>query len=187
MNLIRLIVVAGAAIAVLPVAAQSLKPGLWEITNKMQGGSGQMASAMAQMQQQMASMSPDQRKMLDEQMAKSGVKMGSAGPAGGMSVRVCMTKEMIEKNEMPAQRGDCKTTSQSRDGSTGKATVVCTNPPSSGEGEFTFGSPESFASKAAITTQVDGKTEKVKMESAGIWLGADCGSVKPLGPQAQKK
>jgi hypothetical protein len=104
--------------AALPAAAQTLKPGLWEVTNKMQGGSGQMQNAMSEMQKQMASMPPEQRKMIEEQMAKSGVKMGAGGPAGGMSMQICMTKEMVEKNEVPAQQGDCKTTSQARSGNT---------------------------------------------------------------------
>ena len=82
--------------------AQTLKPGLWEVTHKMQSSSGQMEQGMAQMQQQMASMPPEQRKMVEEMMAKQGVKPGAGGP-GGMSVKTCMTKEMAERNELPAQ------------------------------------------------------------------------------------
>src|SRR5258706_9311672 len=81
-------------------SAQNLKPGLWEITNKMQTGSGQMEQQMAQMQQQMANMPPEQRKMMEEMMAQRGMKMGG-GAGGGMTVKVCMTKEMVEKNELP--------------------------------------------------------------------------------------
>ena len=173
------------AAAALPAAAQSLKPGLWEVTNKMQGGSGQMQNAMSEMQKQLASMPPEQRKMIEEQMAKSGVKMGSGGPAGGMSVKICMTKEMVEKNEMPAQQGDCKTTAQSRVGNTMKMAFACTNPPSSGDGQVIFNGSESYSSKMNVSTQVDGKPEKLTMEGAGKWLGADCGSVKPFG-QAKK-
>ncbi|MDB5946751.1 MAG: hypothetical protein JWQ33_1777 [Ramlibacter sp.] len=175
------------AATVLPAGAQSLKPGLWEITNRMQSGSGQMETAMSQMQKQMASMPPDQRRMIEEQMAKSGVRMGAAGPAGGMSVKVCMTKEMTEKNEVPAQQGDCKTTSQGRTGNSMKMAFACTSPPSSGEGQVTFSSPESYTTKMAINTQVDGKSEKVNMESSGKWLSADCGNVKPLAQQAPRK
>jgi Protein of unknown function (DUF3617) len=175
------------AASVLPAGAQSLKPGLWEITNRMQGGSVQMESAMSQMQKQMGSMPPEQRKMMEEQMARSGVKMGAAGPAGGMSVQVCMTKEMTEKNEVPAQQGDCKSTSQARSGNTMKMAFSCTNPPSSGEGQVTFASPESYSSKMSINTQVAGKSEKVNMEGSGKWLAADCGKVKPLSQQAAKK
>ena len=56
--------------------AQNLKPGLWEITNKMQssgGGDG------PQMQKQLAAMPPEQRKMVEEMMAKQGVKPGAGG------------------------------------------------------------------------------------------------------------
>ena len=184
---LRFSVAAVIAAAVLPAAAQTLKPGLWELTNKMQGGSGQMQDSMAQMQKQIASMPPEQRKMMEEQMAKSGVKMGSAGPAGGMSVRICMTREMVEKNELPAQPGDCKTTAQSRSGNTMKMAFACSNPPSSGDGQVTFTSPEAYSSRMAINTQVEGKVEKVNMESTGKWLGADCGNLKPFPQQGAKK
>jgi hypothetical protein len=185
MTKLHFAIVAVIAAAALPAAAQTLKPGLWEITNKMQGGSGQMQNAMSEMQKQLASMPPEQRKMLEEQMAKSGVRMGAAGPAGGVSVKVCMTREMVEKNEVPAQQGDCKTTAQSRAGNTMKMAFACTNPPSSGDGQITFNGPEAYSSRMNVSTQVDGKPEKVIMEGTGKWLGADCGNVKPLG-QARK-
>ena len=176
--------IAGAAV---PAAAQTLKPGLWEVTNKMQGGSGQMQNAMSEMQKHMASMPPEQRKMMEQQMAKSGVKMGAGGPAGGMSVQVCMTREMVEKNDLPSQQGDCKTTSQGRSGNTMKMAFACTNPPSSGDGQVTFNSPESYTSKMNVSTQVDGKPEKISMEGTGKWLAADCGNVKPMGQMPTKK
>ena len=171
---------AAAAVAFACTAqAQSLKPGLWEITNKMQTGSGQMEAQMAQMQQQMANMPADQRKMMEEMMAQRGMKMGAGG---GMSVKVCMTREMVEKNEVPAQQGDCKTTQQSRTGNTMKMGFSCTNPPSTGEGQVVFISPEAYSMKMAVNTTVQGKPEKVNMDGGGKWLGADCGSIKPMVP-----
>jgi len=162
-------------------SAQSMKPGLWEITSKMQTGSGQMERQMAQAQERMANMPPDQRKMMEEMMARQGVKMGTAG-GGGMTMKVCMTKEMVERNEMPSQqRGDCKTTSQSRSGNTMKMAFACTNPPSSGEGQFTFNGSEGYTMKMAVNTTVQGKPETMNMDATGKWLGADCGDVKPRG------
>jgi hypothetical protein len=175
------------AAATLPAGAQSLKPGLWEITNKMQSGSGQMENAMSQMQKQMASMPPDQRKMIEAQMAKSGVKMDQAGPAGGMSLQICMTREMAERNEVPAQQGDCKTTAQSRVGNTMKMAFACSSPPSSGEGQVTFNGSEGYTSRMTVNTQVQGKPEKMTMEGTGKWLAADCGNVKPMAQRMQKK
>jgi hypothetical protein len=171
---------AAAAVAFACTAhAQSPKPGLWEITNKMQTSSGQMEAQMAQMQQQMANLPPDQRKMMEEMMAQRGMKMGAGGP-GGMSMKVCMTKEMAEKNEVPAQQGDCKTTHQSRTGNTMKMAFTCASPPSSGEGQVTFVSPEAYTTKMLVNTTVQGKPEKINMDGSGKWLGADCGSIKPM-------
>ncbi len=182
MNTHRLLAAALAAFSC-AAGAQSLQPGLWEITQKMQTGSGQMEQQMAQAQKQMAAMPPDQRKMMEEMMAKQGVKMGPGGPAGGMSVKICMTREMAERSEVPAQqRGDCKTTQQSRTGNTMKMAFTCTNPPSSGEGQVTFTSPQAYSMKMAVNTVVQGRPEKMNMDGSGKWLGADCGNVKPMAP-----
>jgi hypothetical protein len=181
----RHFLIATLALAASAAGAQTLKPGLWEINHKMQTSSGQMEQQMAQMQEQMKNMPPEQRKMVEEMMAKQGVKMGPGGPGGGMNIKMCMTKEMVERNELPAQRGDCKTTQQSRSGNTMKMAFACTNPPSSGEGQVVFNSPESYAMKMVVTTQVQGKPEKVNMDATGKWLGADCGSIKPIAPPAK--
>jgi hypothetical protein len=162
-------------------AAQSLKPGLWEINQKMEMG-GAQDPGMAQMQQQMANMPPEQRKMMEAAMAKQGVKVGPGGAGGGMSIQMCMTKEMAERNDVPAQRGDCKTTQQSRNGNTMKMAFTCSNPPSSGEGLVTFASPEAYTMKMAITTQAQGKPEKMNMDASGKWLKPDCGNIKPIVP-----
>jgi hypothetical protein len=160
--------------------AQSMKPGLWEINNKI-GGSPEMDKAMAQMQQQMSSMPPEQRKMMQDMMAKQGVSMGSGGAGGGMSVKVCVTKEMAERNEMPQQsQGDCKTTMGPRTGNTQKMSYVCTQPPSTGEGEITYNGPESYAMKMTINSSARGKPEKMTMDGTGKWQSADCGAIKPM-------
>lgn len=175
------LLIAAAVVAFAGTAnAQNLKPGLWEITNKMQTAGGQMEQRMADMQKQMAAMPPEQRKMMEEMMAQRGMKMGGT-PDGGMTIKICMTKEMIERNEMPTQ-GDCKTTQQSRSGNTMKMAFACTNPPSSGEGQVVFTSSEAYSSKSSITTTVQGKPEKITSEGHGKWLGADCGTIKPLMP-----
>ena len=184
MRLKSLIATAACCCAVLPVAAQTLKPGVWEMTNKM--NSPQMDSAMAEMQKQLASMPPEQRKQMEEMMAKQGVRMGAPAAGGGMSMQVCMTKEMVERNEVPAQQGDCKTTHQSRSGNTMKFGVACTKPPSTGEGQVTFISPEAYSMKMVVTSESQGKPEKTNMESVGKWLGSDCGSIKPVFPPPMK-
>jgi hypothetical protein len=168
---------AASCLAALPAGAQTLKPGLWEMTNKM--NSPQMDQAMAEMQKQIAAMPPAERKQMEEMMAKQGVKMvPNAGQ--GMSVQMCMTKEMVEQNAMPMEKNDCKITSQSKSGSTHKMAFSCPNPPSSGEMQWTMASPEAYSSRMTVKTTVQGKTETMTMEGSGRWLKADCGTVKPM-------
>lgn len=167
-----------------PAAAQTMKPGLWEITNKM-GGSGEqgakMAAAMEQMQKQMAAMSPEQRKQMEKMMAQQGVNMSPGAPGGGMSTRVCITKDMAARNEAPAQsQGDCKQETLQRSGNTTKFKYTCSKPPSTGEGEITMTSPEAYTMKMKINRDVKGKPEQMTMDAQGKFISSDCGSVKPI-------
>jgi hypothetical protein len=78
MKLKPVLVVLAACSFAATASAQSLKAGLWEVSSKMTSASGELEKATAEMQAQMASMPPEQRKMMDEMMAKQGVKMGGA-------------------------------------------------------------------------------------------------------------
>lgn len=180
---IRSIAAVSAALALaLPAGAQTLKPGLWEINNKMSGG--EMDQAMAEMQKALAGMSPAERKQMEEMMARQGVKM-APGAGGGMAVQVCMTKEQVERNDMPMEEG-CRMTRNSRSGNTLKMAYTCTKPPSSGQGEVTFHSPEAYTSRMTVKTVEQGKTQTITMDATGKWLGANCGNVKPMGGAVRK-
>ena len=175
------LVAAAAVLAIaLPAGAQTMKPGLWEIHNKMSGG--QMDQAMAEMQKQLAQMPPEQRKQMEAAMAQQGVKM-VPGAGGGMAVQMCMTREMVERNDVPVQNG-CTTTQNRKSGNRVQFAFRCSNPPSSGEGEMSF-TPESYTSHMTMKSVVQGKTETLVSDSTGKWLKADCGNVKP--PQMPKK
>ena len=159
--------------------AQTLKPGLWEMNTRMRSDSGQMEKAMAEAQKQLAALPPEQRKMMQDMLAKQGVGMG-AGGAGNMVIKVCMTPEMLARNEIVTQEGDCKTEQSPRVGNTMKMVFTCTKPPSSGEGTVTFVSPQAYTTQMTVTTRAGGKPETVRMDSQGRWLAGDCGNVQPI-------
>ena len=161
----------------LPAMSQSIRPGLWSIENKV-GGNPEMEKAMAQMQAQLAAMPPAQRKQMEAMMGKSGVSMASTG---AMAVKVCLTAEMVERQQMPTQtQGDCTSKIDSRTGNTLKISFTCTNPVSSGQGIYTFESDKAYTMKMAIKSQEGGQTRNMTMDAKGQWLSADCGSVKPV-------
>ena len=164
------------ALSCLPLSAQTMKPGLWEIHNKMKGGGTD--DAMAELQKSMAQMSPQQRKQMEAAMAAQGVKM-APGAGGAMAMQMCFTKEMVERNDVPMQDG-CKVTQNQRSGKTQKFAFSCSNPPSSGEGQVTYESPEAYTSHMTVKTTVAGKAETTTMDASGKWLKADCGNVKPV-------
>ncbi len=85
-------------------------------------------------------MPPEQHKMVQELMTKQGVNM-SPSAGGGISVRICVTKEIASRNEAPAQRSDYKHEQFQRSGNTTKFKFTCTNLPSSGEGTVTLHNP----------------------------------------------
>jgi len=166
-------------IAGLPAMGQSLKPGLWEINSKI-GGSAETDSAMAQMQQQLAGMPPAQRKQMEDMLAKQGMSMG-AGAGGGISAKICMTKEMAERNEVPQPRqGSCTSSVSPRTGNTQKISYTCTQPPSSGEGQLTWQGSEAYTMKMVTSSSVKGKPEKMTLDGTGKWLSANCGAIRPL-------
>jgi hypothetical protein len=176
----RIHLIAAAALLSLAAGAagaQAMKPGLWEINNKM--GGGEMDAAMAEMRKQLADMPPDQRKQMEAMMAQQGLRM-APGAGGGMAMQVCMTKEMAERNDMPMQEG-CRTTKSQRSGKNMTFAFTCSNPPSSGEGQVSFPSPESYTSHMKLRTTAQGRTETTTMDATGKWLKADCGNVRPIG------
>lgn len=161
------------------VSAQTMKPGLWEISNKMQAD-GKMGQDMAKAQQRMANLPPEQRKMMQAMMAKQGVAVGNDGP-GTTGTKVCMTKEMVGRNEFPSRNDGCKQTVSPRSGNTMKISFTCTSPPSSGDGKITFVSPETYTMNMMMNTMANGKPQKVSMDATGKWLSSDCGAIKPRG------
>ncbi len=164
------------------VSAQSIKPGLWEMQHKM-GGHPQMDQAMAQMQQQMAAMSPAQRKQMEAMLGQQGVTMPTPGAGSGMALKVCITPDMAARSELPSQSdGQCTSTVAARSGNTLKMRFVCQNPPSTGEGTYTFSGDTAYTMKMVTTTTRQGKPESMTMDGLGKWLSADCGTVKPIQP-----
>ena len=53
------------------------------------------------------------------------------------------------------------------------------NPPTTGEGTYTFSGDKAFATKMVMQTVRNGKPETMTMEGQGKWLSADCGAIKP--------
>lgn len=177
-NVLTVFVAAAAALMTLPANAQTTRPGLWEMTTKVIG-SPDVDKAMALMQKNMANMPPEQRKSMEDMMAKQGLVMGAG--ANGFSTKICVTKEMADRSQMPMQQeGNCKNTISERTSSGLKMTYSCTNPTSSGEGQMSFTGDTGYTMKMKVNSEVRGKIQTMDVEGTGKFVSADCGDVKPL-------
>jgi len=166
------------------LAADTMRPGLWEITNTVKSGNSQTMAAMAEAQKQMAAMNPEQRKMIESMMAKQGVGM-SMGGDGSMKITYCVTREMAARRELPTgQQGQC--TSTSTPTATGmNVSFTCANPPSSGNGQVTLTGDTAYTTTMNVTSSARGKPETMTVEAAGRWLSADCGARAPAKPSGK--
>jgi hypothetical protein len=158
-----------------PALAQKAAPGLWETSVQMQGAD--IDAAMAQMKQQMARLPPEQRKQVEAMMGQRGIGMGGAPN----TTRVCISKAMAERGDVPSGDGRCTHQSMQRSGNKISFKYACAgNPPSSGEGEYTFDGDKAYRGRMVMNTVRDGKPQRMEMNVAGRFVSSDCGAIKPL-------
>jgi hypothetical protein len=174
------------ALACSAASAQTIKPGLWESTGKMQGNP-ELEKAMAQIQQQMANMPPAQRKQMQEMLAQQGVQM-QLGSAGGMpTTRICVSKEMAEQSMVARHEQGCQHNYSPRVGNTQNFSFTCTNPPAKGEGTITFKGNDAYDSLIKVTSERGGKPETITITGSSKFISSDCGGLKPPPMAAAKK
>jgi hypothetical protein len=212
----RLIALAALSLATLttPAIAQDIKPGLYEVTSKM-GGNNKLGEMMKQQKEALAKMTPEQRRQLADmprQMAKmmegmspeqrekmKGMMGKQAGAMeamqsmqmtqnadGSSTMKMCVTKEMVDKRSFTGQRGACTHNAAPMVGGVMKIAYTCSQPPSKGEGEIRMTGPGSFTTKMRMVSTVPGNKDTMELDSTSTWMGADCGSVKPMDPNAFK-
>jgi len=173
------ILVLTCACAALPAGAQTMKPGLWSLSNRMTSNDPQLAQAMSAMQQHMANMSPEQREQMQKMMQQNGMQL-DIGAGGAVQTKLCMTREMAERKEFPVQQGDCKQTFTQQSSTRGHIAFSCTKPRVSGEGDVTADSDTSYRAHMKIKSEEQGRDQVVDMDVTGKWLSADCGNIRPI-------
>jgi hypothetical protein len=155
-------------------ADSTLKPGLWEMTVK--------SDAM----KSMPKMSAEQM----EQMRKLGVNMPLMQD-GGMVMKVCVSKEMAEQNQLPQTNqvgSECKSKNFQKTGSNYSVDIVCDGSHMKGEGkgQGTFAGNDRFNSTYDFKGTTDGRPVAQHQETSGKWTAADCGDIKPVGNYLRK-
>ena len=169
---VRLLSLAMAFGLALPVAAQAqmLQPGLWELTSSnMKVDDQNLPDLQLILGQIQSQMTPEQRAQLEKQ----GITMGGKG------IRACLTPEQVKSDDIPLTdpQSGCKQEITDRTGNQWKFRFSC--PKAQGSGVATFLSDREFTTKVNGTFNATGINQKGSLESRAVWLGQDCGTVKP--------
>lgn len=155
------------------VHAQMLQPGLWELTTSNMQVDGKALPDMGFMIDQMKNLPPEQRAMIEGGLAKQGITVAGKG------VRSCLTPEQVQTNDIPLQdpQSGCTQKITDRTGNVWKFQFSC--PKAQGTGQTTFLSDREFLTKVNGTFNASGVQQQGSMDSRAVWLGKDCGTVKP--------
>ncbi|NWA04115.1 DUF3617 domain-containing protein [Pseudomonas gingeri] len=163
----------GLAIAcafVIPVAqAQVLQPGLWELTSsnvQVENQSLDVGMLLGVLKQ---NTTPEQRAALEKQ----GINLG------GQGVRMCLTPQQVASESIPLTdpQSGCSQQITERNGPNWKFKFSC--PKAQGAGTAHFVSDREFTTQVSGTFNATGIQQNGSMDTKAVWLGQDCGAVKP--------
>lgn len=164
---------------VLPTAFAQPAPiaaGLWENAPGPTLIDGKPMPGMADMSAQLAKLPPEVRKQMQQQMNAQGIDLGSG------KVRVCISADMLKQDRWQQPREGCQMEVTQRSSSEWRWKGRCTQPPGDLEGVTRFQGDRAYTSQVRVSTQRQGKTQVMSMETSARWLGADCGALKPVAP-----
>ena len=149
--------------------AADIRPGLWEFrsTQLRIAGLPDMSSQMAQMQHHLKNLPPDTRRLIEQEMAGRGVRLGSDG-----TVRSCITPEQARQDNIYSGKveGNCTLGDVVKSGNTVTGRLSCTEPQASGDFAARLDGPEHF------TTRINLKSARgdMQMETDARWIAAQC-------------
>lgn len=182
-KLIATTLLALAAAGVLPASAQSVKPGLWEVKMSGQGATGNnkaMAEQMARMKEQLAKMPAAQRQQMEAALAAHSAN-DIRFTDDGIAMKHCLTKDQAaDYSKLIMRQGDCTFQRTPTVAGVSKFSMSCTTPPTTGSGTVRFQGDTAYTLDMTTTTTIEGQSHTSQVGSTGKWLGANCGSIKPL-------
>ena len=149
--------------------AQTIKPGLWEVS-PLASGNAVDEKNLAEQRRQFADMPTHQ--LFDEAVAKKDIVVSQ----DASSLRVCVTKEMAERATVMGSDEDCKQTNIKKSGNVIQFSLACDGLGEIAEGKNTIISNNEILS--SMTYKLPGApshTQNIK----GKFLASDCGKLKP--------
>ena len=109
----------------------------------------------------------------------------AAAPGAGPNAQPMPRVLLLAQNRWQKSEANCKTEILSRSSNAWKWKVTC--PQNQGEGTTTFSGSEAYTTQMHMTMLQDGRPQSMTMKHHAKWLGANCGSLKPVSPPPAPK
>jgi hypothetical protein len=170
-----------AAAVVAPVAAQEVRPGLWEM-HPLPGDEGGGRIDLSQAQKLIERLPAEQRRQIEARLAQRGMAPGAADG----TVRVCVTPEMAARLNTDGPHGDCSTARRvvrgDRTAGTGEVEVAfrCTEPESTSSGRIEIRAADHYLiDLTRLRPDGAGGQRSKRLHAEAHRVAADCGAVQP--------
>jgi hypothetical protein len=166
------------------VHAQTLKPGLWEVTLQSTSESGLIEKSMESVRKSIEKLSPQQRRAYEAKMAQNATQFN----AGNMTRKMCLNAEMAAKNAAVPHAGEidkngCTVADVSRQANTIRASFFCPYDEVHGERRVEFDSMNRHIVRDVNTMYLpmttNGKSDLITAVSSLKFISSDCGDIKP--------
>lgn len=150
--------------------AQSIEPGLWEMSSPNMAISGQN---LPDMQSLLAQVPAEQRAMMQQMLQQKGINLGQNG-----GIQVCITPQQIAKSDIPLNdpESGCQQQVTERSAKRWKFNFSC--PQGTGQGEVQFISSKEFSTEVQGQFSHQGMAQNDTMKTHARWVKADCGNSK---------
>jgi Protein of unknown function (DUF3617) len=153
-------------------AVPEIKPGLWEVTAKVQWPAPDLAKMTQEERARYESGKAEREERLKQ--------MQQARP-------ICITGEMVSKGHWfgaGRRAADCEFSAVKTTSKTVSYDTACSGQrPSKGKGKLTMVSAEKFTGESASKSEASAR--EVKITTQGVWKAADCGATTPNYPKVK--
>jgi Protein of unknown function (DUF3617) len=153
-------------------AVPEIKPGLWEVTAKVQWPAPDLAKMSAEERAKYESGKAEREERLKQ--------MQQPRP-------ICITGEMVSKGHWfgaGRRSADCVFSSVKTSAKSVSYDSACSGQrPSKGKGKLTMVSADKFTGESA--SKSDASAREVKITTQGVWKASDCGAITPNYPQVK--
>lgn len=140
-----------------------LKTGLWEMTDEIILGKGEMEKILAQVPK-------EAHEQVKEMMKQQGIGTPST------PYNDCISEADL-KEGLFAQGEDCKVTKTATKGKKHNFEIVCNDPKGKGLLEMDIEKDTEFFSHVKLNIEEDGEKRDVEIKSKGKWLAAQCPTI----------